>query len=333
VNDCPQNPVEAECALRAMRSVATLQGRSVPLPIERELLLAVQKHVLGGTLDVDTLPAIAPGEVRAALRDPDQRAAVIRCAVLVPYVSLEVDQAKIATVDAFAMQLGIAPEVLRDLHQQRRTQLERAALDQARRGVRIYLTVRTSSLLRGIVDMLRRQRGDAELAGRYRALAALPSSSLGRALVDFYRSRGIALPGERRGLDERLVPHDLLHVVGGFAGDLADETALVGFAAGLARMPVGPQLLLEALAAMLTIGQLSGALAPGAPRPSLDAAALLAAYDRGVATSSDRLRAWSWWGDARTDLAEVRARFGVRVLRPVQPLPATAARAKQPRAA
>src|SRR4029077_19218158 len=136
-----------------------------------------------------------------------------------------IEKAKIAIVYVFAMQLGVSPEVLRDLHQQRRAQLERVALDQARRGVRIYWTVRTSSQLRGIVDTVRRQRTDDELAARYRALATLPSSSVGRALIDFYRSRGIALPGEERGLDERLVPHDLLHVVGGFAGDLADETA------------------------------------------------------------------------------------------------------------
>ena len=334
MNDLAPTPAEATCILRAMRSVATLSGRSVPLPIERELLRAVQQHLLRSDLDVDALPTIAPAELRASLRNPDQRTWLIRCAILVPYVSLEVDQAKIATVDFFAMQLGISPEMLRDLHGQRRAQLERVALDQARRGVRIYLTVRTSAQLRGIVDTVARKSGDAELAARYRTLAMLPAGTLGGALFDFYRSRGIALPGEEHGLDERLVPHDLLHVIGGYSGDLADETALVGFAAGLARLPMGRQLLLEALTEMSCVAQLVGALAPGAPRPRLDVAALTSAYDRGVAASSELVRGWDWWADAHSDLAGVRERFAVHLPRRVRSLPApAAARAKQPRAA
>lgn len=317
-----------------MRSVATLSGRSIPVPVERELLRLVQQHVLRSDLDLDALPAVAPGELRAALRDPDQRAWVVRCATLVPYVSLEADQAKIAAVDAFAMQLGTAPEALHDLHRKRRVQLERIVLDQARRGVRIYLTVRTSAQLRGIAEALHRQRPDPVLAARFHALDALPAASLGGTLRDLYRSRGMALPGEPGCLDDRLVEHDLLHVLGGFGADLADETALVGFAAGVAHLPMGRQLLLDAIVESCCIAQLAGALEPGAPRPSLDVAALAGAYDRGVAVRGDRLRGWDWWSDAGTDLAALRERFAVRVPGRAQPVPAAAAaRAKEPRAA
>jgi hypothetical protein len=326
--------VQPALILRAMRSVATLSGRSIPVPVERELLRLVQQHVLRSDLDLDTLPAIAPGELRAALPDPDQRAWVVRCATLVPYVSLEVDQAKIAAVDAFAMQLGTVPEVLDDLHRRRRVQLERVVLDQARRGVRIYLTVRTSAQLRGVVEALHRQHPDPALAARFRELDALPLTSLGGALRDFYRSRGMALPGEPGCLDERLLEHDLLHVLGGFGADLADETALVGFAAGVARLPMGRQILLDAIVECCCIAQLVGMLAPGASRPALDVAAIAAAHDRGVVVRSDRLRTWDWWGDVRTELATLRERFAIRVPGRVQPLPATApARAKEPRAA
>jgi len=338
LNDFSLTPAEAECALRAMHSVATVSGLTIPLPIERELLLSVRGHVLRSAVDVDALSVISPAELRAVLRDPDQRGRVVRCVVLVPYVSLEVDAAKIATVDAFAMQLGTSPEVLRDLHLRREAQLERVALDQARRGAHIYLTVRTSARLRGIVDALRRQRRDDALAARYQALAGLAPGTLGRALFDFHRGNGFPLPGEVGALAEVLVSHDLLRVLGGFSTDPASETALVGFAAGLARLPMGRQLVLDALVEMHASAQLAGALASTTGRPRFEPAALTAAYDRGVVASAALVRGWNWWSDAAEDVGVLRARYGLRVPRPGRPasspaVPAAAVRAKQPEAA
>lgn len=335
MNDSQRNPAEADCVLRTMQSVANLNGRRVPLPIERELIRAVQRHVVGGTADVDRLPYVTPLELRERLRDPDQRAWLVRCAILVPYVSGEIEAAKVAAVDAVAMQLGTAPEVLRELHRLREQQVERVALAQGRRGSRIYLTVRTSARTRALVDLLQYRSGDRAMAERYRALGELPQRSLGRALFDFHRARGLALPGELRAADEALVARDVLHVLGGFATDPLAETALVGFVAGLERRPMGRHLVLEALAELHTVLHLSGAIASDDERPEVDLETLTAAYDRGVAADASVLRTWDWWADAASDLRAVRERLGVIVPAPARPLPVAvpAEPAKEPRAA
>lgn len=309
---------EAEYVLRAMHSVATSNGRRVPLPIERELLLAVQRTLLRTSVDVDALAVISPAELRARVHDPDRRAWVVRCAIVVPYVSLEVDPAKVTAVDAIAMQLAIDPEYLRELHAQRAALARRVALDQARRGARLYLTVQASHALRAIVAALRRHQGDGALAARYRALGDLPPGSLGRALFDFHRTHRMPLPGEPGALDESQVGRDLIRLLGDFPFDEAGEQELIGFMAGLARLPLGRQLALEAVAETCTAAHAGGALARGT-RPRVDLGALGAAYDRGVAASADLAREWPWRSVVGEDLAALRLRYGVRVLRAAPP--------------
>ncbi len=254
----------AEWVLRAMYGVATSMGRRIPLPIERELILALDRSLLHSSVDVDALELASARELRDAIADPDRRALVVRCAILVPYVSVEVDQTKVASLDGLALQLGIAPGLLRDLHAHRAAFAARVARDQARRGARLFLTVQTTQPLRGIVDALARQRGDAALAARYRSLADRTAGSLGRALFDLHRRNGIALPGERGCLDESLVQRDLLRILAGCAFDDAGEQQLVGFIAGVERRTMGSALLLDALAEIATDAHLNGALAPPA---------------------------------------------------------------------
>ena len=71
----------AEWVLRAMHDVATSMGRRIPLPIERELMLALQRAVLHSPADVDALQLASPATVREAISDPDRRAFVVACAI------------------------------------------------------------------------------------------------------------------------------------------------------------------------------------------------------------------------------------------------------------
>jgi hypothetical protein len=317
-------PPDSKLVLRAMHAVATSSGRRIPLPIERELLLAVQRTVLGSRFDVDALAPIQPRELRAALRDPDQRAWLVRCAVLVPYVSLEADPAKVAAADAIAMQLGTPPLLLHDLHTTCAALAMRVARDHARRGARLFLTVHASQPLRGIADALAQHRGDAALAARYRSLAALPPSSLGRSLFELYRRDGMVLPGERGALDDSLVARDLLRVLGGFALDGRGEQETIGFVAGVARLALGRALRLDAVAEVCMAAQLAGTLT-GATPPRLDLAAFDAAYDRGVVASAELGHDWPWWSVIGEDLTALRLRYGIRVVRPVPAVAVTAA--------
>lgn len=312
----------AEWVLRAMHDVATSMGRRIPLPIERELMLALQRAVLHSPADVDALQLASPATVREAISDPDRRAFVVACAILVPYASLEVDQTKVATLDGLALQLGTAPGLLRELHAQRAAQAARIARDQARRGARLFLTVHTTQPLRGIVEALARQREDAALAARYRSLADRAPGSLGRALFELHRAHGIALPGERGCLDESLVQRDLLRILAGCGCDDDGEQQLIGFVAGVERRTMGSRLLLDAIAEIATVAHLNGGLSRGA-RPRLDRTRFDAAFDAGVNASTALARDWPWWRDIGVDVNELRLRYGVRpprVAKPATPL-------------
>jgi hypothetical protein len=311
-------PGGAEWVLRAMYGVATAMGRRIPLPIERELMLAVERAMLHSTLDVDALTLARPGDLRDAVTDPDRRAFVVRCAILVPYVSLEVDQTKIAAVDGLALQLGMAPGLLRDLHTERTAQASRIARDQARRGARFFLTTHTTQPLRGIVDALEQQHADAALATRYRSLADRASGSLGRALFELHRAHGLALPGERGCLGESLVQRDLLRILAGVGLDADGEQQLIGFVAGVQRRTMGSALLLDAIAEIATMAQLNGALSRGV-RPRLDRARFDVAFDAGVNASATLAHDWPWWRDISADVNELRLRYGVRPPRVVRP--------------
>jgi hypothetical protein len=323
----------AEWVLRAMYGVATSMGRRIPLPIERELLLALDRALLHSSVDVDALAIASPRELGEAIADPDRRALLVRCAILVPYVSLEVDQTKIASLDGLALQLGTAPGLLRDLHAHRAALAARVARDQARRGMRLFVTVHTTQPLRGIVDALARQRGDAALAARYRSLEDGAPGSLGRSLFELHRRNRVALPGERGCLDESLVQRDLLRILSGCAVDDAGEQQLIGFMAGLERRTMGSALLLDALAEIVTVAHLSGALSRGA-RPRLDRASFEAAFDAGVNASTALARDWPWWRDIGADVTELRLRYGVRPPRIVrQAAPRRVVAGEAPRAA
>jgi len=326
---------ESEPILRGMTSVATGGGHRVPVPVERDLILAARRHLLPSDADVDDLRPVTPGELRALLPGEAQRVRAIRFMILVPYVSLEADAGKVATVDAFAMRLGIDPARLRALHRRREGELRRVALDALRRGWPLPLTVRTSSLLRGIVEAARRRRPDEALATRYRELSRLPAGSLGRALYDLHQDCGWALPGEIGGLDEALVASDLRAILAGLGPGVAGRTACVAFSAGLGRAEFGCEVLLEALSVLLA----SARLAAGDSAPRLDVAALVDAHARGRAARIDPALEEDWWSVAAEDVAELRARFRIdpapRPARPSrQPVEAAAAlRAGRSRAA
>jgi hypothetical protein len=74
---------------------------------------------------------------------------------------------------------------------------------------------------------------DDALTKKMEALGDLPAGSLGRGLFDFYRHNGF--PWIPEGDQDNLIPHDLTHVLAGYATTPEGEVALQGFLVGAAR--------------------------------------------------------------------------------------------------
>lgn len=326
-------PSEAEPILRSMTAIATLGGHRVPLPVERDLILAAQRYLLPAPIDVDRLTLITPAELRELLPGEDERLRAVRFMALVPYVSLEIDAAKRAAVDAFAIQLAVDPAQLRALHRRREAETRQIALDALRRGWPLPLTARTSALLRGIVEARRRQPPDEALAERYCALRLLPQGTLGRALYELHHVHGWLLPGEVGGLDETLVPSDLRCVLAGLDPGLASRPLAVGFAAGLSQVPLGYEVVLEAIFALYAAARLAAAGERTEGTPQIDLAALADAHARGLAARIEPALNGDWWRLAAEDVAALRARYGIEPVPLAAREPARSAAERRSRAA
>jgi hypothetical protein len=110
-----------------------------------------------------------------------------------------------------------------------------ARFDMVRRIQRFANQGGGPSFLRIALPSLLGLNGDAAVAARYQALAELPAGTLGRSLYEHYREHGFALPGEKSGIPELLLFHDIGHIISGYGVDPQGEIQQASFQAGFVR--------------------------------------------------------------------------------------------------
>jgi hypothetical protein len=310
-------PAQAQAFLRAMKSVATQGGASPLLPLDRELLGAVQTHVLRTPFSIEALEPIDPRSLARTVGEPAQRQQLVRFAILVPYAAMDVSPAKVGFVDRFAAALGVPADTVTDLHRMRDHRLRRLVFDHLRRSATELLAERSlTGRVKYFVEMVRQYRGEPLLAARYQRLAELPRGTLGRSFHDFYRERHFPLPGERGSFTESLVAHDMAHVLGGFDTDLAGEVEACGLEAGMLQRTGGYELLLDAILDFHCALGFPGVTATGCTR--FDPEAAFAAYGRGVASNTNLFFDWDWWSVIDEPVAELRERYEIGAARGVE---------------
>lgn len=306
------NADESRAVLRAMRTVATVDGTAPFDGISREMLVATRDHVLHQDLAVDTLENIAPDALAAALEGTELRQRAVQFLVLTSYLPLEVDPDEVGVVDAFASALEVSTDMLRDLHRVRDHRLKWLAFDYVRRGLRAFLPHDTTwQRIRRIVSAMHQYVGDPEVAGRYQALEQLDEGTLGWCFFHFYRDRGFPLPGEKGGFSELFVSHDMTHVLSGFNTDMDGEMNIAAFQAGMSRSEYGWEMLMEIildyhLGLKFTT---AGLVEPGLGHFHPDAA--LAGYERGLRCNIDLIADWDYWSVVDKPVDELRERYNI----------------------
>ena len=151
---------------------------------------------------------------------------------------------------------------------------------------------------------------DAVLAARFHALAECPEGSFGRAVADHFRSRDIAFPGEKNGMPERMVHHDLMHVLNGYDTDPAGECELAGFYAAFADGDA-----FTFFVTVLATFHLGLRVSPAVVRPArgaFDPERVVAAFVRGRAVRVDVMGAWNYWELMPLPISEARERLAMR---------------------
>lgn len=148
---------------------------------------------------------------------------------------------------------------------------------------------------------------DRGTAARYAALAELPEGTLGRVFFEHCRTNRFPLPGERRGLPEPMIFHDMGHGLVGAGTDIAGETRMAGFEAGC--FGASGFTMLEFALLLFHLGaKLPTDAAPAVG--AVDASILLASYLDGRRCKLDLL-AWDPWLDIAEPIATLRERYAV----------------------
>lgn len=305
------NPTEARAGLRALKTVLTVQA---PLnPIETRLLEAAQTHILRQHHDLESLPIITPEALAEVFRERDLRVQLVNAMVIVSFASGDANEAQVEQIAAFAQALDIAPPALETLRRLIHKQLALLRYDILRH---MYIGERIAEIwedrgVRGILGVIGNLRGwneDPALAARYQALGKLPEGTLGRAYFEHCRRGGFALPGERYGVIERMVVHDMAHVLGGYGSDPASEMQVAAFTAGFRR-----EQSLHIMLFVLCQFDLGVQMVPvAAPElGTLDPDAFMRALVRGSRMNLDLFDGWDYWAVVDQPLSSLRERYGI----------------------
>lgn len=263
------------------------------------------------------------GPVAAIIRDPQRRKRLVQLAAIRVMVDGKVSHEHASAVAALARALQVKDRAVPTLHKlaERRRLATRFAVmgrimakfvpeawrDQGFAGVKQVLSIFTG------------RRLDELTAARYRALGTLPPGSLGRSLYEHCRSRNFALPGEPDGLPERMLFHDVGHVLSGYDTDPAGEIQQAAFQAGFMRND-GFAFLFFGIV-QFHFGMKMTPVA-AAEVGYFDITKVLTALARGAACNVDLSDNWDFWAVANEPLEHVRQALGVPPLDPVRPLAA-----------
>lgn len=290
-------------ALRGLRSVCdSPRGRQL-----REALAEIH----GAAIEVDAAAA-TPAEVAATVLRPHARLRLVQLAIVAALVDGMPAREKVRAVDELARALAVREPglaVLRQLGAGRRRIAKFLVF--RRIGARVFGDAWRRGGLAGLWRVLAplwfHAGSDPALAWRFRQLGLLPEGTLGHALWAHCTERQFAFPGERRGIPEQVVFHDIGHLLTGFSTEPPGEAQQGAFQAGFVRRDGFVFLLFVLL--QFHLGIKVTPVAPGAVG-MFDVPRVMRALARGAATR-DLSEDWSLWSDCARPLAELRVDYGV----------------------
>ncbi|WP_437315807.1 hypothetical protein [Sorangium sp. So ce385] len=305
---------EIPAALGALREVALADGALAPA--ERAVIeeIAALHGARVDVVDVDALPRVTPEAVARAVPDPHRRKRLVQLALVIATADGAVRAAEVDAVEALDRALGVREQGV-------------GVLRLVARGHRRLATAAVRRRLLG--SFLREAAGEEGLAGvrkligplfgagvedraralRYKQLGLLPEGTFGRVFWEHCTERGFLFPGESRdAIAERMVFHDLGHVLAEYDTDPTGEIQAGSFQAGFIRRDGFAFLMFVILQFHLGI-QITPIAAPQVGL--FEARKVLRAVARGAACKVDLSDRWDFWDVVHLPLGEVRARFGI----------------------
>lgn len=302
----------ARAVLGATRGVLEADGSGTS---RGTALLDSLRRALGlSASDVANSPT-DPSAIAAALPSPAARRALADALLIPVCIEGEVSERGARAVRVYADALGVRSHwvaLAPALHRRSVLAVKRELFGRSPDASRILRRTWEEDGVRGLLGAAMFVAGlhrDPALAGRFRALGALPEGTLGRSFFEHLTSRGLSFPGEARGMPERMIHHDLMHVVNGYDTDPAGECELAGFYAGFADGDAYTFIVI-----VLATFQLGMPVSPAVVTPArgaFDPERVLAAFLRGRRLRVDVMGPWDYWALMPLSLAEARAQLGI----------------------
>ncbi len=312
VEEFSLDPVQARAALGAFTAVVEADGAA---GANGKRLLEVVAQALGLEDAPGGLPPMTSAQLGNAFPSPTTRRTLCDLLLVAACIEGEVTARGESVVREFAASLGVRShwvDLLPALRLRRDFSVKRQLVRRSPDARRLFQRTWAEEGLVGVARAISFVLGwhvNPKLAERFRSLATLSEGSFGRTFFDHIASRGLAFPGEPGGIPERMVHHDLMHVVNGYGTDAAGECELAGFYAGFC-----PGDSMTFVVIVLATFQLGMGVSPAAVTPTrgaFDPARVLAAFLRGRRLAVDVMGPWDYWALMPLPLDAVRERLGI----------------------
>lgn len=225
-------PQDLPLVLGALRDVALANTRFTE---PEAALLEGLARLHGQELSAHQLPRVSSTELARAVTEPHQRKRIVQLAVIMSLVEGQPAEASSRAVLELARALDVSEQGVEVLDEVAHSRAMLARFDMVRRVQRFVRHNGGPNFLGMALPALLGIGQDPELAARYHALGELPEGTLGRRVFEHFRDNDFAMPGEKGGLPELMLFHDVGHVVSGYGVDPQGEIQQAAFQAGFAR--------------------------------------------------------------------------------------------------
>jgi hypothetical protein len=305
---------ESDAILGAMRQVALAGGHAITHADTASITAAAHYLLRRPDLrDIDTLPAVEPSDLVAALKaDRALAREAVKYLAIMALVDGVLDTDKLARVLDYARALDIEADYLTEMVEAASGYMAWAIADMTRKNFDSVLS-RPSDGLDPVawITPYGGANADPALAARYDALGKLAQGTFGKALWDFDKQNGYAFPGEPTALNATFgTPHDSTHVISGYDTSPRGEILVSTFTAGM--HPINP--MAGHILPVIFNGHLGVKFNDVARYTTggLDPDEFWHAWARGSDTTVDIFAPdWTVWDWVELDLEEVRRRFNV----------------------
>jgi hypothetical protein len=299
---------ELATALGALRALE-------PAPSsEQDRYLALIARLHGASLEPSALPRPSAREAAAIITGPHARKRLVQLGIVMSMVDGAITPASLLGLAELARVLDVNEPGVATLRKAAAGQHTRVRMDVMGRtaGKIVADAYRDAGLIgafRIVLAFLQWFR-DPEMSARFARLEQAPDGSLGRALWAHCKQPGFRLPGERGGIPERALFHDVGHILAGYGTDSAGEIQQSAFQAGYMREDGFGFMLLGLFHWHLgiTITPVSAGVTG-----YFDVEKVMTALARGAACRVDLSDSeqFDFWALAHLPVAQVRAELGV----------------------